>query len=66
MTFGERLKELRNAKGLTQAELAKIAWLSRDGIAKLENGTSQPSWDTVRALARALGVTLDEFDKEEE
>jgi transcriptional regulator with XRE-family HTH domain len=60
--FAGRLRELRKAAGLTQGELAERAGMHRHGITKLELGERQhPSWDTVQALARALGVSTEAF-----
>lgn len=59
--FSDRLKELREAAGLSQQDLADQAGLNRFGIAKLEQGVREPSWSTVVALAKALGVSLDDF-----
>ncbi len=61
--FGARLKELREEAGLTQPELAERAGMNRFGIAKLEQGVTKPSWETVVALCQALRVRADEFLK---
>jgi transcriptional regulator with XRE-family HTH domain len=55
------LKELREAAGLTQPQLAEKAGLSKAGIADIEQGRRVPSWDTVLALATALGVSCEAF-----
>ncbi len=60
-SFAEALKRLREAAGLSQPELAERAGMNRFGIAKLEQGVREPSWSTVLALAKALGVSLDTF-----
>src|SRR5947208_2088838 len=60
-SFGARLKELREEAGLTQPELAERAGMNRFGIAKIEQGVSEPSWDSVVKLCGALGVTCDAF-----
>lgn len=60
--FSERLKELREAAGLSQSALAKATGVSRQAVNMLERGENEPSWETVRKLARALGVTTDAFD----
>src|SRR3954469_9408998 len=62
-TFGVRLKELREKAGLTQPELAERAGMNRFGIAKLEQGVREPTWATVQALARALGVNCTAFEE---
>jgi transcriptional regulator with XRE-family HTH domain len=54
--FAGRLRELREAAGWTQSELAERAGLTRDGVAHLEQGRRKPGWETVLALAEALGV----------
>jgi transcriptional regulator with XRE-family HTH domain len=61
-TFGQRLKQLREAARLSQAELAEKAGLHQFGVAKLEQGARDPSWDTVQKLAAALGVTCSAFE----
>lgn len=59
--FDSRLRALRKAAGLSQAELADKTGLNRFGVAKLEQGQREPGWATVIALARALGVTPNDF-----
>jgi transcriptional regulator with XRE-family HTH domain len=63
-TFGAKLKELRAAAGLSQQQLAMAAGLSVSFIAKLEQGGSDPSWTTVQALAKPLGVSCEAFGDE--
>ena len=55
-TFNERLKQLRDKAGLTQEALARAAGISVSAVSKLEQTAIDPSWSTVQALARALGV----------
>lgn len=60
--LAERLRSLRVLRKLTQPELAARAGISLSLLAKLEQGqTNNPRLDTLRALAKALGVTLDEL-----
>ena len=55
--FGERLRRLREAAGLTQEALAERAGLSAEGVAALERGRRRrPYPHTLRALADALGL----------
>lgn len=56
-----RLGELRRSAGLTQQELAFKANLSISTVAKVEQGKTAPALDTARAIAAALGVTIDEI-----
>jgi transcriptional regulator with XRE-family HTH domain len=54
---GLRVRELREAKGLTQAELAGKANVRRATLSAIENGqTRGVDFDTLDRLARVLGV----------
>ncbi len=59
--FGRRLRELREAKGMTQAQLGGCPGLSLGGVRDLEQGRNKPSWETVLALAAALGTDCRAF-----
>lgn len=59
--LASRLKEARQAVGLTQAELAEKAGVSRKTINTVENGVFIPSTILSLSLARALGVTVEEL-----
>ena len=60
--FADRLRELREKAGLTQAELAAAAGLFHSAISKLEQSSNEPSWATVQALAKALEVNVAAFE----
>ena len=55
---GARLKQLRQARRLTQEQLAERAGLSYKFIGELERGRGNPTLTTLGALAEALGVGL--------
>lgn len=59
MAIGERIKELRTARKLTQSELAQLVGLSYIQIGRYETGKSAPSADVLNKLADALGTTND-------
>jgi transcriptional regulator with XRE-family HTH domain len=59
--FGLCLRKFREAAGLSQAQLAERAGMHLHGVTKLEQGYREPSWATVLALAKALGVSTDAF-----
>ena len=60
--LGGRLRELRAAAGLTQEQLAEKAGVSKDVIAKLEQGSRTGARSSsIVLLASALGVTMGEF-----
>jgi PAS domain S-box-containing protein len=63
MTFGLRIRELRQAKGLTQRELANKAGISYAYVSKLETGSmSPPRHKVIQTLAKVLGATDRETD----
>jgi transcriptional regulator with XRE-family HTH domain len=61
--FAARLKELREAAGLSQKALADRAGLSQRAVSHWEQGIREPGWSNVLALARALGVDCRAFDQ---
>lgn len=61
--FGGRLRELRAASGMTLRALAEAAGVTPDALVKLERGDRKPTWETVLALAKALGVDCTAFTK---
>lgn len=54
--FGDRLRELRQARGMSVRDLAAAAYVSKSTISELENGGTTPMAGTVEALDRALGA----------
>ncbi|MFO0821655.1 MAG: helix-turn-helix transcriptional regulator [Gemmataceae bacterium] len=62
--FGDRLRVLREAAGLTQRELGEKVGIHHANLARLERGDRGPSWKTVLKLAEALGVATDDFRAE--
>jgi transcriptional regulator with XRE-family HTH domain len=61
MTFGERLRELRQAAGLSQPQLADAAGVPVGSIRNYEQGQREPYWFVVFKLAKALGVSCEAF-----
>jgi transcriptional regulator with XRE-family HTH domain len=60
MAFGLQLQKLREAKGLSQHALARLADIPQPIISNLEMGTQSEAYtDTARKLAKALKVSLD-------
>jgi transcriptional regulator with XRE-family HTH domain len=62
--FGQRLRQLREERALTQHQLAERSGCHGMTIAKLERGVQEPAWPLVLALAKALGVTCEAFNGE--
>ena len=58
MSFAENLKNLRNANGYSQSELAALTGISQPTICHIEQGIkTNPKWETVAKLASKLNVT---------
>lgn len=56
--LGNTIRELRLKHGLTIADVADLAAISRGMLSKIENAQTATSLDTLSRLARALGVSL--------
>ncbi len=65
MNLGEKIKQMRNQKGLTQKELADRCELTKGYISQLENDLNSPSIATLTDILAALGSNLAEFFQEE-
>lgn len=59
--FGERVRELRQAKSLSQEELAFKAGVHRTYLGGIERGERNPSLKNIAAIAEALSVSLSEL-----
>lgn len=57
--FSDKLKELRQARGITQKQLAEWSGLGRSQISNYENGLRTPDWETQEILADFFNVRLD-------
>jgi transcriptional regulator with XRE-family HTH domain len=58
MMIGNRLKDLRESKQLSQGDIEKRCGLLRCYISRVENGHTVPSVETLEKMARALGVPM--------
>jgi len=59
--FGDRLRELRKEKGLSQEALALACGLDRTYIGGVERGERNISLINIHSLAVALGISAKEF-----
>ena len=59
MEFHQKLQELRKQKGITQEELAERLYVSRTAVSKWESGRGYPNIDSLQAIARFFGVSVD-------
>ncbi len=63
---GGRVKELREAAGLTQEELSKRTGLPQSHISRIETAKHSPSRLTIEKIAKALRKTVADFDCNED
>jgi transcriptional regulator with XRE-family HTH domain len=55
------LRRFRHRSGLMQEALAFEAGLTIATLSRMERGVTDPAWSSVRAVARALDVAMDEL-----
>lgn len=61
MDIGQKIKELRMLRGLTQEELANRCELTKGYISQLENDLTEPSISTLEDILMSLGSNFSEF-----
>lgn len=66
MDLGDTLKKVREAKGLSQKELAGLLDMPQPQYSRIESGKTDPSFTTLERIAKALGVSLSELFKADE
>lgn len=59
--FGQRVKELRNKKGITQYQLAEMIGIDPKHMSHIETGRSFPKADLIEKFAKALEVEYTEL-----
>ena len=59
MTFGERLKKLRNGQKMTQQQLADRLGVAKSAVSYYESGDRYPSFDVLVRIARIFHRTTD-------
>lgn len=64
MEFKDKLKKLRQSRGISQQALADAIFVSRSAVAKWENGLGFPSEESYQALLTYFEVTEDQFRTE--
>lgn len=60
-TLGSRIRQLREAARMTQEKLAAAAGIGRVTLVRIENGEQSPRYETLVALAGALGRPVGEL-----
>lgn len=62
--LANNIKKLREAKGLSQEKLARLADVANNTLIKMESGENQnPTLDTLKKVAKALNVSVDDLIK---
>ena len=61
MSIGEKIKELRIEKGLSQMQLGKLINVSQKAIDYWERNVNEPKASYIIALVKTFDITFDEF-----
>jgi XRE family transcriptional regulator, aerobic/anaerobic benzoate catabolism transcriptional regulator len=61
--LGKAIRQLRDERGMTQEALAQEAGVTVGHMSMIERGHSNPTWATVKAVARVLGASMSELAK---
>ena len=61
MSIGEKIKELRLEKGLSQANLGKLIGASQKALDYWERNVNEPKASYIIALVKVFNITYDEF-----
>lgn len=61
MSIPDKLRQAREAAGLTQQEAANKTGINKKSISNYECGVSSPDMDKLRLLCKAYGVSADEI-----
>jgi transcriptional regulator with XRE-family HTH domain len=59
--LGERIRELRKSRGLTQEQLAELVEIEQKHVSRLELGKSYPTIERLEKIAQAVNVPLQTF-----
>ena len=63
-TIGKNIRHYRKKLGLSQDKLSKLAEVAYNTIVKIESGeNSNPTLDTLKKIAKALEISVDELIK---
>ena len=61
MNIGDKIKDLRKSRKMTQEQLAEYLLVSSQAVSKWETGASSPDIDMLPRLAVFFGVSIDEL-----
>ena len=66
MNIGERIRSCREAYGMSQAQLARALWVSRNTISNWETGATTPDIESFVLMSALFGISIDNMVKEDE
>ena len=66
MNLGDNIKKYREENKMTQRDIAEILKVEPGTVSKYESGMIEPNIDSIKRLAKAFGVTIDELLKDDE
>lgn len=61
MNIGDKIRKAREAKGLSQKEVATALKMDQSQYSKIENGKTDPYFSTIEKIAKALGVKVSDL-----
>ena len=61
LTIGENIRNYRKKNDLTQEEFAERLGVTYQSVSRWENGNTYPDIELLPAIAKVLGITLDEL-----
>ena len=59
--FGEKIRELRQSKNMTQSELGRALGVTSQSVSKWEQNTTSPDLLLLPRIARYFGISMDEL-----
>ena len=59
--IGEKIREMRKSKGISQEGLANVLGVSFQAVSKWETGTTAPDVSLIPAIASYFGVSIDDL-----
>lgn len=63
--IGEKIRQLRKSKGLTQAQLAEKVDIDNKHLSRIEKGRHMPTYNIIKKLSEVLEFNIFELDKKE-
>lgn len=61
-TIAKAIRNARERKGLSQTEVAKKAGITRNTVARIERGEQEPTFATVKKIAKVLDIDISKLD----